>query len=80
MIVGDFTEWMGNGRPPWVAYRELMIGRLIALDKQPGIRPVGVGETWQRLMAKCLLRVTGPEAMDACGTIQLAGGGTGDNT
>ena len=45
LIVGDFTEWMGNGRLPWSAFRALMSGRLIALDKQPGIRLVGVGET-----------------------------------
>ena len=51
-----------------------MSGRLIALDKQPGIRPVGVGETWRRLMAKCLMRVTGPRLKAACGTAQLAGG------
>ena len=61
LIVGDFVEWLGNGRPPWAAYRSLMSGRLIALDKQPGIRPVGVGETWRRLMAKCLLKVARPE-------------------
>ena len=51
-----------------------MSGRLIALDKQPGIRPVGVGETWRRLMAKCLLKLAGPEAKSACGTTQLADG------
>ena len=73
MIVGDFVEWLGNGRPAWAAYRALMSGRLIVLDKQPGIRPVGVVETWQRMMAKCLLRVAGPEAKEACGTTELAG-------
>ena len=51
-----------------------MSGRMIAPDKQPGIRPVGVGETWRRLMAKCLLNVAGPEAKAACGTTQLAAG------
>ena len=65
LIVGDFIEWMSNGRPPWAAYRALMSGRLIALDKQPGIRPVRVGDTWRRLMAKCLLKVVGPEAKAA---------------
>ena len=59
LIVRDFVQPLGNGRPPWAAYRALMSGRLIALGKQPGIRPVGVGKTWQRLMAKCLLRVRG---------------------
>ena len=52
LIVGDFTEWLRNGRPPWAAYSAMMSSRLIALDKKPGIRPVGVRETWQRLMAK----------------------------
>ena len=51
-----------------------MIVWMIALDKQPGIRPVVEGETWRRMMAKRLLRVTGPEAKVACGTTQLAGG------
>ena len=51
-----------------------MRGLLIMLDKQPEIRPVGVGETWRRMMAKCLLKVAGPEAKAACGTTQLAEG------
>ena len=45
LIIGDFVEWLGNVRPPWAAYRDLMSCRLIALYKQLGIRPVGVGET-----------------------------------
>ena len=47
--------------------------RLIALDKQPGVIPVGVGETWLRLMEKCILRVTGKESKAACGTGKLSG-------
>ena len=43
LIFGDLVEWLVNGRPPWAAYRALMSGRLIALYKQPGIRPVRVG-------------------------------------
>ena len=73
LIGGDFMEWLVHGWPPWAAYRALMSGRLITLDKQPGIRPVGVGETWRQMMAKCLLRVAGPEAKAACGTNQLVG-------
>ena len=74
LIARDFVKWLGNGRSPWADYRALMSGQLIALDKQPGIRPVGVGETWRRMMAKCLLRVAGPEAKAACRTTQLVGG------
>ena len=73
LIVGEFIEWMSNGWPPWAAYRALMSGRLIALDKQSGIRLVGVGETWRRLMAKYLIKAAGPEAKAACGTTHLAG-------
>ena len=51
-----------------------MGGRLIVLDNYPGFRLVRVGETWQRLMVKCLLRVTGQEAKAACGIEQIAGG------
>ena len=52
----------------------MMIVRLIALDKQTGFRRVRVGETWQRLMSKCVRRVTGKEANDACGIEQLVRG------
>ena len=51
-----------------------MSSRLIALDKQAGVRTDGVGETWQQLMAKCLPWVKGQEVKTACGTEQLAGG------
>ena len=54
-----FFEWLANGSPPWAAYRAFVSGRLITLDKQPGIQPVGVGEMWQRLFAKIVLKVTG---------------------
>ena len=73
-IFGEFGDWMANGRPPWAAYRVLMLGRLIFLDKCSGVRPVGVGETWRRMLAKCILSVTGVEANEACGTYQLCGG------
>ena len=66
--------WLGNGRPPWAAYRALMSGRVIVLDKQPRLRPVGVGETWRRLMTRCLLWVVGLEAKAACRTTHLVGG------
>ena len=66
-------EWLGNERPPWAAYRALMRSWLIALDKQTGIRPVGVGEIWRRLMDRCLLRVARQEAKADFGTTQIAG-------
>ena len=52
----------------------MMSGQMIVLDKHPGVRLVRVGETWQRLMAKCLLWVMGQEAKAGCGSEQLYGG------
>lgn len=40
MAMIDFTEWLAYSSPPWEAYHTMMAGRLIALDKWPGIRPV----------------------------------------
>ena len=47
---------------------------LIALDKWTGIHQVGVGETWQRIFSKCVLRATGPEATNECQDDQLCAG------
>ena len=51
-----------------------MSGPLIVLDKLIGVRMVGVGETWRRLMAKCVLKVMGQESKADCGTYHLSGG------
>ena len=64
---------MSNCHPYWEAYRTLMPGRLIGLNNFPGVRPVGVGETWRRILEKCVLVVTGVEAKEASGTEQLYG-------
>ena len=69
--VETFVEWLANGSPPWLTYRAFMLGRLIAVVKQPYVRLVGVGETWRRLFAKIVLKVTGPESTMACHDDQL---------
>jgi hypothetical protein len=66
--------WMANDSPPWAAIRALMAGRLLAIDKSPGIRPIGIGETWRRAIAKCVLHVAGSAAKEACGIDQLCAG------
>eukprot|EP00978_Attheya_sp_CCMP212_P037687 scaffold180161_cov59-Attheya_sp.AAC.1 len=63
---GGFTRWMANEMPPWAAYRAMIASRCVALDKCPGVRPVGIGEIWRQLQAKCLLVAAGEEAKDAC--------------
>jgi hypothetical protein len=69
-----FTSWLSNELPPWAAYRALRSGRLVALDKSPGVRPVGIGEAWMRFDSKCVLSVAGGKAIDECGVDQLCAG------
>ena len=68
--VAELTMWF----PSWSSYRALMSGRFIALDNNPGVRPTGIGESWRRLFAKCLLSVAGKEAAEECGIDNLSGG------
>ena len=36
----------------------LMASRLIALDKNPGVHPIGIGDTARRIIAKAILNIT----------------------
>ena len=52
----------------------LLACRLIALDKNPGVRPIGIGETPRRIIAKAALSVTRSDIMDTAGSTQLCAG------
>ena len=47
---------------------------LIASDKCPGIRPVGVGETVRRIVGKAVYIATRVDSGDLCNVDQLCGG------
>ena len=69
--MASWVEWLGKDFPPWAAYRALMACRLLALDKQPGARPLGIGEVWRRGMAKFILVCCREDAKAACGSTNL---------
>jgi hypothetical protein len=72
--MADWVEWLSNESPPWAAYRALMCRRLVALNKQPRVRPVAIGEIWHRCIAKGNLVGLGAQAKGACGSVQLCAG------
>ena len=49
-------------------------GRLIALDKNPGVRPIGVGEVARRIICKAILVLLNPDILEAVGPLQLCAG------
>jgi len=48
--------------------------RLIALNKNPGVRPIGLCETTRRIVAKAILFITCGDIQDATGSLQLCAG------
>ena len=71
VVVANLDDWMANSYPPRVAYSALMACQLVAMDKSPGVRPVGIGETLCRAIAKLIMRAVGDEAKMAYGSLQL---------
>ena len=55
-------------------FEPLLASRLIALDKQPGVRPIGVGEILRRVTSKAILQVAKPDIEEACGFVQKCSG------
>jgi hypothetical protein len=52
----------------------LLANRGIAIDKCPGLRPVGVGEIVRRIIGKAVMSVTGVKVQEAVGALQLCAG------
>ncbi len=48
--------------------------RLVPLNKNPGVRPIGVGEVVRRIVGKAIMRVVKHDLQDAVGCIQLCAG------
>ena len=49
---------------------------LLALDKNPGVRPIGIGEVACWIIAKAVLYTIGGDIQEAAGSIQLCTGQT----
>ena len=65
---------MANSSSPWSAYFTLMDCRLVALDKSPGMSPVGIGKTIHQVLAKIVMRAAGNQVKTDCGNLLLCAG------
>ena len=74
VVVAKMSYWTANSSPPWAAYCELMDFRLVALDKRLVVRPVVIGETLCKALAKLVMRAAGNQAEMVCGNLQLCAG------
>ena len=48
--------------------------RLVPLDKQPGTRPIGIGEVPRRIIGKAIMFIIKKDVMRAAGSTQLCAG------
>jgi len=60
-----------------VAVAPLLSCRLIALDKCPGVRPIGIGDTARRIISKAVITFARGDIQDAAGSLQLCAGQIG---
>ena len=58
----------------WDDVRALLSSQLIALDKCPGIRPIGIGETLRPVIGKAVCMATRYDIEDVCDVDQLCTG------
>ena len=72
--VAALARQLANTILQWVHIRALMANRLIALDKCPGVRPVGIGEALRRVLGRTVCMVTRSDLEDVAGTDQLCAG------
>ena len=48
--------------------------RLIPLDKNPGVRPIGIGEVLRWIIGKAIIFTIKPHIIDSAGDLQLGAG------
>lgn len=72
--VAALCRLVANSLVNWNLIRALLSSRLIALNKNPGVRPIGIGEVLRRLMGKAMVATTGIDIEELCGVDQLCSG------
>ena len=69
--ISTLVWWLAITYLPWEDYRAIVSGRLIFLDKCPGVRPVRIREILQSILGKCVLKACVKDVTQTCG-VQLS--------
>ena len=57
-----------------IALQPLSACGLIALDRCPGMRPIGMGEVAQRIIGRAIISIVKDDVQAVTGTVQLCAG------
>ena len=69
--IAKFARTLCTGIQHDDSIKPLLASRLIPLNKNPGLRPIGVGETLRRIIGKKIEKVLKNEVADAVGSLQV---------
>ena len=72
--LSHWVELLANKQPPWIAIWLTTASCLVYLDKEPEVFPVCIWGSIRRLLAQCVLLVTGATATEACSNINPCSG------
>ena len=72
--MASLTRRLSNSIVAWDDICAMKAKKLIALDKCPGIRPIGVGDVADRLCAKIIIEITGEDVQFECLADQICSG------
>lgn len=72
--VADVARRLATERVDPLGIKALLNNRLIPLDKNPGVRPIGIGETLRRIIGKAAMTVLKKDVMYAAGVTQVCAG------
>ena len=72
--VAMLARHLANRIIDWENMRALMASHLIALDKCPGVHPIGIGDALRRMLCKVTALATHADLEEVCGKAQLCSG------
>ena len=73
--IAELTKQLTSGEiQDLYSIAPLMACRLIPLDNNPGVRPIGIGEVLRRITGKAVMSVLKKDVMETSGNLQLCAG------